>query len=618
MQLGAKARHDMILREIVERDIALLEHTLEEDTLAALAWLVADGVLDFKLALPRNKLERGEFHDKFGVFSDAEGNQVSFNGSYNDSVQGTRNYESIKVFSSWRPELLPLVQDDVERFEQLWNGRDPNVSVYDLPQAAREQIVRLRTKSPRPYPRPAPSGRGNGNTWDDIWDVRNAARPHMPPHVALRDYQEEALNAWLQSGCRGLLEMATGTGKTITALAGAVRLFEREKRLLIVICCPFKHLVEQWAQEAQRFGLLPIRVAESKERWEPDLTSQLRDFGKHRKDVITIVTTNAALQKGPLPKLLEPYWERALITVDEAHYAGAPTMQAALPPAAPWRLGLTATPIRHYDEEGSTALLEYFSGIIFQFGLKEAIGPFLTPYYYYPVPVEMTLEEFDEFSELTRRLQRYGASDEDRPISEQAKKIAILRARVMNNSTAKLDWLREHIEPYAEIGYTLFYVGEKLFEPSRELLGVQKRLRIHEFTHKQNNRERKEILERFAGGELQALVAMKCLDEGVDVPPTRTAYFLASSGNPREFIQRRGRVLRKSEGKEYAVIYDLVSMPPYKFIYEGATHPDWAAIRSAVRREYRRIKSFAELAENRYQALDGLFEIVNRLDLLEA
>ena len=139
---------------------------------------------------------------------------------------------------------------------------------------------------------------------------------------------------------------------------------------------------------------------------------------------------------------------------------------------------------------------------------------------------------------------------------EAAKKIAIKRARVLNNSVSKLNWLRDHIQKYQNMKYALFYVGELLFNPAKQLLGVEKRLRIHEFTQRQNNTERNEILQHFGQGDLQALIAMKCLDEGVDVPPTREAYFLASSGNPREFIQRRGRVLRLYPGKEYAIIRD--------------------------------------------------------------
>lgn len=150
---GEQAKVDNLLKEALGKAIIDLELALQHDTLIALSWMIADGILDFRLAVPREKLIGGEFHDKFGIFTDIEGNRVSFNGSYNDSIQGSRNYESIKVFCSWEPAFSPLVKSDSQRFERLWNNEDPNVRVYPLPDAAREQILKLRPAD-RPYPRP--------------------------------------------------------------------------------------------------------------------------------------------------------------------------------------------------------------------------------------------------------------------------------------------------------------------------------------------------------------------------------------------------------------------------------------------------------------------------------
>ncbi len=605
LQLGEAARRDEVLRSAIERNMRDLESTLKQETLSALAWLVADGILDFKLALPRHKLERGEFHDKFGIFTDTEGNRVSFNGSYNDSIQGTRNYESIKIFCSWEEAFAELVTADAERFEHLWDDLDPNVQVFNLPEAAQSRIVRLRSPS-RPY---------------DLADADSSSlgqkRPHLPAHIELRGYQTEAVEAWFANECMGILEMATGTGKTIVALAAAVRLFEEKGRLLIVVVCPFTHLVEQWSDEAEKFGFRPIRVAESRAKWESDVSRQIQVFRRGQREIVTIVATNASLQRGILPKILEGSWSEALFIADEAHNVGAPKALNALPSEAPWRLGLSATPIRHYDEYGTEAILEYFDDVVFEFGLAEAIGKYLTPYYYHPIPVEMTEDEFQEFCELTRKIQRL-IRDPDEPISEAAKHLAIKRAQVLNNSVSKLDWLRDKIPEHSDMQHTLFYVGDRLFSQVKHLLGVEKHIRIHEFTQRQDNRERKGLLERFAAGDLQALVAMKCLDEGVDVPPTRTAYFLASSGNPREFVQRRGRILRLWEGKIHATVYDLISVPPAEFIDLGDQGSDYSAVRAAVRREYRRVKEFASLAENRYQSLNEMFGIAERLGLLDA
>lgn len=606
LKLGDSAKTDSFLYSILEKNITDLSSSLERDTLSALAWLVADEVLEFKLALPRNKLSRGEFHDKFGIFTDANGDQVSFNGSYNDSIQGTLNYESIKIFCSWISQFSSLVESDRERFEKLWGNQDPNVQVFDLPSAAKEKIVTLRFDE-RPYQR---------SPLIELLtpDHKN---PQLPLGVSLRDYQLEAVASWFNNDYRGILEMATGTGKTMTSLAAVTRFFSKNNRFVMVIVVPYKHLVEQWSEEAEKFGFRPVRVAEAAREWEPELSRQVQAFRLGVINHISLVATNSALETGSLSVILSDIWKETLFIVDEVHHAGAPGMLKSLPSETPWRLGLSATPIRHYDELGSESLINYFGEIIFEFGLDKAIGKYLTPYYYYPIPVEMTDEEFEKYCQLTRQLGKYIHSSEGE-MPDIAKKIAIKRARVLNNSVSKLEWVKDNVQKYQKLSYTLFYVGEFLFNPVKQLLGVEKRLRIHEFTQRQNNAERQEILDLFGKGELQALVAMKCLDEGVDVPPTREAYFLASSGNPREFIQRRGRVLRLFPGKEHAIIRDLVSIPPMDFIEMGNSHPDFPAVRSSFSREYKRVKEFAALALNHYQALDQMFDIAQKLNIPDA
>ncbi len=612
---GDQARRDAVLRTALFRNIDALAQDLEQDTLSALAWMIADDILDFRLALPRNKLDN-EFHAKFGIFIDTQGNQIAFNGSYNDSITGTRNYEEIDIFCSWAEGQMDWVERRKEQFQRLWDNQDVNVRVLELPEAAREKIIKLRSNE-RPYKVPdwvkVPVIQENFGTYL----ISRPQKPQLPSDVILRGYQLEAIEAWFDNQCRGIFEMATGTGKTITALAASVRLFDIQRRLLLVITCPYKHLVSQWTTEAQKFNFHPIPVAESRTKWESEVVRNLQNFQRGQANLVTLVTTNDALHSGILPQILRPLWSEALLIIDEAHYAGAPKMLTALPQNVPYRLGLSATPIRHYDEDGSEAILSYFGNIAFSLPLEKAIGPYLTPYYYHAIPVEIVDEEFAEYSNLTRKLYRYMYSSEESELSEAAQIIAIKRARVLNNSVAKLDWLRNNIDTYARLQHTLFYVGERSFAEVRSLLGFEKRIRIHEFTQKQNNKERAEILEQFEKGRLQALIAMKCLDEGVDVPPTRTAYFLASSSNPREFVQRRGRVLRRSPGKEYATIYDLIAIPPREYIDQGQDNPDFKAIKAVIRREYRRVKEFARLAKNHYQSLDEMFEIADKLDLLD-
>jgi superfamily II DNA or RNA helicase len=603
MQRGVIARGDY-LDPLFMKSLDEIEEELESDVLNALAWMVADGVIDFKLAIPHSKLDGGDFHTKMGVFVDTEGNEVGFTGSYNDSIQGLRNYESINVYWDWEQAHRGYVGAVKRDFDRLWNNRDPNVEVFDLPRAARERILRLRSTG-----RPGKSDT-IGKEEPGVGQLsRNSGA------FSLRDYQETAIEAWFNNGCRGLLEMATGTGKTITALAAVRRRLDEGSRRIVVIACPFSHLVDQWADEATRFGFDPLVVGSSFPGWEQKLASELRRYSKERIEYLVVITTIGSLILERFNEALSPFYSEVLFVADEAHNLGAGQARDWLKESIPDRLALSATPLRQFDDAGNAALSNYFGGPVFTLNLSEAIGRYLTEYEYYPTPVELTDDEFEEYCNLSRMLSRFARGSEDH-LPEAAKRIAIKRARLLNNSIAKVEWVGNHIRERGAYKHVLFYAGDKIFDPLLELLGYKKDLKIHEFTGRQTVGERRSLLARFEAGDLQALVAMKCLDEGVDVPPTRTAYFLASSGNPREFIQRRGRVLRKSPGKTHAVLHDLISVPPSAFLQVAPGHADFAAVRSAVRREYRRIKEFAALARNGYHALQPFFELADHFELL--
>ena len=534
---GDRARKDEILKLVLSKNIRELERSLEKDTLNTLAWLVADDILTFKLAIPRNNLD-GEFHDKFGVFYDSYGNQIGFTGSMNESIRGIRNYESISIFKSWDAGQLPYLESQISRFERLWNNKDLNLEVYSIDDSNRKKIIQLR-QSDRPY---IPKN----IKYRSPSDNEKISEPHIPDYIKLRSYQEEAIQAWFDKNCRGIFNMATRTGKTITALSAIVRLYNETKRLIVVISCPFIHLANQWVEEAKNFGLMPILVGESRLKWEATLNRQAQLFKRNRNNLITIITTNNSFVSDIFQTILKGAFEKTLIVFDEVHYAGASKIRRFLPYESPFRLGLSATPTRHRDEEGSEAIIEYFGEEVFSLPMQKVIGKYLTNYWYYPFPVEMTEEEFERYCELSAKISKlYATQKED--LIERADKHAIERARILNNSVSKLIWLRENLTD-KPIDYSLFYAGERIFNDVKMILSNDFKVRLHEFTSRQSPQERASILRDFSSNEIQSLVAMKCLDEGVDVPPTRIAYFLASSSNPREFIQRRGRVLRVFRG----------------------------------------------------------------------
>jgi superfamily II DNA or RNA helicase len=239
---------------------------------------------------------------------------------------------------------------------------DPNVRVFGMPEAAREQILRLRTPD-RPYPKPKwlkqDLLREPGITY-------GAVRPAIPGHVLLRDYQVEAVEAWFAEGCRGLLEMATGTGKTITSLAASVRLYESEGRLAVIIACPYRHLVDQWYEEARDFGYAPLRAYESRSTWLDELNERVVAYNCGDTDRLCVITTHATFSTDHFQATVERIEGPALLIADEAHHLGAETSRRRLPEKVNYRLALSATPDRWYDDKGTAALRAYFGQTVYE------------------------------------------------------------------------------------------------------------------------------------------------------------------------------------------------------------------------------------------------------------
>lgn len=605
LRLGDRAKIDDVLRERLRAAIVDLRTTLDQDVRSALAWMVADGIITFRLAVPRAKLSGGEFHDKFGIFYDLNNDALSFNGSYNDSVQGVRNYESIKVFRSWEPVLAPLVSADSDRFERLWENCDPNIEIYDLPDAVRADILKLRSGT-RPYPTTSDDGVSSGDRF-------SPARPMVPNDLSLRDYQETAIEAWFANECRGLLEMATGTGKTITALATSVRLAQREGRLATIIVAPYQHLVDQWAAEAERFGHRPVLAYRDRKKWIGELNEQAIAFTAGFRSFVSVITTHATFASDEFQAAIARLSGPVLLVADEAHHMGASRIRRTLPEDIPFRLGMSATPDRWFDDDGTEVLRKYFGTTVFALPLADAIGISLTPYYYFPHLVELTEEEFHRYRELTTRIARALGSTKGSE-SDAFQRLLIRRADLLNMASGKLATLSNLVDDEEDLSHALFYCAPGQMEDTIRLLGWRKGLLVHRFTAHETPRERQRLLADFAAGSLQALVAMKCLDEGVDVPNTRLAYLLASSGNPREFTQRRGRLLRRAPGKTHAVIHDLIAVPPASEV-PPADSSLFAIERSVVRREMDRFHEFAGAALNKHGALDAVWEIASRYGL---
>ena len=578
--------------------------------LMMLTWLIAHGHLNIKIAYPSNtgvNSLQAIYHEKIGVFLDDSENSVAFGGSQNETVGGLlSNFESIDVHLSW-DDTQQRVQQKINNFNRLWTNTTDKLEIVDFPTAVADDLLTHQTVY-ETVPDLLPPDRS---------EIIEPTIAYLPSGLELRDYQNEAINAWFTNGCRGLWEMATGTGKTITALSALARLKEEKKYLFALIVCPYQHLVDQWYEEAVKFGFDPILAYKSSATWVNRLNTALVRYNYGVRDVVCTITTQTTFIADPMQKLLSKLKRDAVLVADEVHHLGAERSLQKLTNVFDYRLGLSATPNRWFDDAGTAALKAYFGEIVYEFPLSRAIQEgYLCPYYYYPHLVELTDDEFEEYEQLTNKISKLFYKVNSNEPNEVLERLLIKRATLLNRAENKMEKLAELLANNIDlIHHTLFYSAPGRIAPVIELL-TDLGLRVAKFTAEESTAKRRELLDMFTSGHLQALVAMKCLDEGVDVPSTRTAYILASSSNPKEFIQRRGRILRQSLGKEHAEIHDLIAVPPID--YRQYPTETFRTERKIVGRELERFNEFAGMALNKFEARDKIWELAKDYNLLGA
>lgn len=580
-------------------DLDGLADYIAKDHLRALGWMLREGHLQIRVLVPRNIDGRGGiFHSKVGILTDGDGNKLSFSGSVNETAAAWRhNIEEFKVFKSWEPESAQWVRHDQDQFERYWSpSGDMSYSSRPLPHAVVEKIVSV-----------APDDFGS---LDLSLITEDEATIDEPP--TLRPYQQEAVDAWMSAGMRGILEMATGTGKTRTAF-DCIRQFQASThKSLTVVTAPFQHIAVQW-----REILAPLNPVTTFDRgnWRDSFQNSLSELKTYQREhLVWIAVQNTAASKDFLSILARAQVTAggSLLVGDEAHGLGAPVFRGALSDSYSARLGLSATPSRWFDEAGSAALQDFFGGTVFEFSLTDALNWIdpatgqtpLAPYEYHPEFVDLTDEELEQYVELTAQIRlEMARSGRDEP-SERLELLLFKRAALVKTAVGKLAGLEELLDLSTRWEGTLIYCHNETQMASVVSLLAARNLRYRRFTGQEGATPRNEylglserewILKSFEDGDVDILVAMKCLDEGVDIPSARRGIILASSGNPREFIQRRGRLLRRHPGKDRAVIHDFVVLPPFGGSGESDDH---RAAEAIITRELVRIEEFSQDALN--------------------
>lgn len=625
IKLGYKSRN-LILEEKMMNKFYEPKSILEEERLNYLANLIARNSLNIKVAVIENKSDMSLYHEKIGIISDEYGNKVAFTGSLNESEFAyEQNFESIDVYCSWKNDTeLERTKLKETNFDNMWDNKTNNLKIYDFPEAVKKRILKYR----KPIIRSEVELIESDNRVDHF---KRSEKPCYPGWFKIREYQREAIKEWKNNKFVGLLNMATGTGKTLTALSAIKELAESQNEpLLVIIVCPYTHLVEQWKDDVISFNINPI-IAYSNlqyKRWKEDLEKLLYRLDLEIKKFGCVLTTNSTYKSDAFQNIIKIFDKDILLVIDEAHNAGAYEFKKVLLPKIKYRLALSATPIRHFDEDGTKELIKYFDKEVYTFDLKRAIEEgFLTKYYYYPIIVSLTDKERRDYAELSKKIAKAIARNK----SEKSKSLDMLlikRAKILAAAENKLIKLKELMKNKKDTFYNLVYCGAvnyiengesiKQIDKVCDILGSDLGMKVAKFTSEESNDKRKSIINNYKDGEsLQVIAAIKCLDEGVNIPSIRSAYILASSSNPREFIQRRGRVLRKSEGKSYAYIYDFIVLPREKSEIPLLTADEIKCDKSMIKKEFDRVEEFAKLAENKNRALRELDPIIEYYNLFE-
>ncbi len=610
IDMGYRKRDEVITNSLISA-ITNPVTEFEEERLNLIANMIANGTLDIKLAFMTEFTGSNLYHEKIAIFIDAEGNRVSHTGSMNESHGGmVDNFESIYTFCSFGDgSQQKAVYASEKDFDMLWANTTNKLEVIEFPQIVKEKLLKFK--------RDTVDFSTDQRQFNVAEYLKSKRQYSIPQGIKFRKYQDDAVKAWFEQGCRGVFSMCTGSGKTWTALRCMVNLAQiYNDHLATIILCPYIHLVSQWEEDAVNWGPDPI-IAHSKspqKDWAKALKRAFKRFRKEGKPFVCITVNDsfASEKVQALIRTISPD-ENFLIIGDEAHNLGSKRLSKLLPENIKNRIGLSATIERHMDHTGTKALFDYFGEEVINFELKDAIEQgALVHYDYHPIPVYLTAEELDRYQEITKQLRRYIVIENNVPkISESGKLLLFRRNRILAGAKNKVALLMDMIEPYKDDKYILVYCGaamtsddesdveERQIDLITSKLRNELKMSVQRFTAEENLAERVNIKKYFATGQYQAITAIKCLDEGVNIPGIKTAFILSSSRNPKEFIQRRGRLLRKAEGKEKAVIYDFVTLPrPLDDVVRG----DYESDKSIIIGELARISEFGELSDNYIEA----------------
>ena len=608
----------------------------DEHFFQCLAYLIQSSRINVKIVVLSNG---GLPHEKYGIFTDECGNKIYFNGSMNMTAYAILgNLETLECTCSWKGiESKEKVNSFENHFQKIWNGDCEGVLVYEAKKFCNEVLNTYPDQDPEDLIR---REQEFISVLQNEMKSKNKRIPHFPSKYqdGARPYQEDAYQAWVQNDKNGIFAMATGTGKTVTSLNCALHEYEKDGFYNLLILVPSLDLVEQWKGELLGFNFSKILCVSSlNSTWRKNLMEIAQKIKRGKQADFAIVSTYDSFVIKDFQLILPVLSDSMILIADEAHNIGGKNVKSCFRDLKiQRRIALSATPERIYDEEGTSEICDFFRDkrpYVYSFPMSKAIQQGrLCKYYYYPKIAYLNDAEMEKYAYLTKKLaQLWDSSKNKFRDKKEAEKLLMNRKRIIHKCDDKLRVYRDIITEIGEdrLKYTFVYAPQGKYE----VLGIEDEVSLMEeddisfiqkllnetkmiypdkkcntFTSKDSKEKRGLLLDAFTKGILDILLAMKCLDEGVDVPRAEIGIFTSSTGNPREFIQRRGRLLRNHKEKLYSYIYDIVVIPRTINRIDS-----YSAMESnLVKSELKRVAYFATLAQNCY-ANNGAYEVLNEV-----
>lgn len=506
--------------------VKVLEQEMGKDILNAFSWMLYDRIIDMRFAIPRCKLNDGDFHAKFGIFYSGD-EALSYSGSMNDSKHGFQNYETITVFKSWAG-TKEYVEIEIERFNRIWDQNDANLNIYTIPSAVKSKIFSLRT-SDRPYKKPE-------NQENNKWI-----------------HQEQAVECFLEKE-HGILAMATGTGKTVTALKIIDHLFEESRIKRVIITMYGNDLLEQWAKQVRD------KYQTKQIFYQYESNKMMNKFIMHPDNSILLVSrdsNNLSNLLDSLERLPGNYKDDTLFVFDEVHGAGAPSIVENLTGRISpyrYRLGLSATPEREYDDEGNEFILNEIGEVVFEFSLKDAITKgILCEFNYIPLNYKLSPQERKKKKDIIAAFSAKRKSG----IPYNEKDMFTQLAKINKTALDKIDEFEKFISSRVDfLDKCIIFVETKDYgELLQNVL-----IRYTDKYHTYYSEDEKSNLENFSSGKIRCLLTCKKVSEGIDISSVTNIFLFASDRSKLVTTQRIGRALRldKENPDKKANVIDFI------------------------------------------------------------